>query len=880
MSPQRWREIEQLYHSARESGEAVLAGVDPELREQVRKLLAQDAESSSKLLDQRAEDLIPHLDNPAIDVTQVATGSQLGPYTVKGSLGQGGMGKVYRATDSRLGRSVAIKISDERFSHRFEHEARAIAALNHPNICMLHDVGPNYLVMELVEGETLADRLKKGKLPLEQVVRFGSQIAEALAAAQAKGIVHGDLKPANIMLTKSGVKVLDFGLAKSTADPANTAPSVIMGTPAYMAPEQLEGKAVDARTDIYALGLVLAEMVTGKRPQDAENLPAALEPIVKRCLAKDPDDRWQSARDLKWALESALTALPAAPARLRYSPLIWTSALALLILGGAIALVSFRHLPSPTEPARMSVLLPEKSRPMSLAVSPDGRTIAIVLAKDGRQQIWVRALDSLDLTPLDGTDGAINPFWSPDSRWIAFFADARLKKIDRSGGPVQTVCDALAALGGTWNQNGDIVFGGLATLQRVSANGGAVSEVHEQPTPTETYPFFLPDGEHYLATRDDGIWVGSIYGSDFRRIVPDASNAQFLAPLPGERPGAVVFTRGNTLMALPFDAKRLDVLGDAFAIAQEIAGDGSYRLVAASNAGVLAYVSGQRGGWQYIWRDHQGKKLGAYPGAGGVAMISPDGKRLVGDRAGETWVMELTTGAATQLTFGDPGNFNPIWSPDGRYIAYDKINVGIYRKLATGASSEELLAPSKGLAVPKSWSPDGKFIVYAQINQGTGADLMAIPVDGDRKPFPIVQTKATEDQGQFSPDGHWLAYTSNESGQGEIYVIPFPPSANSGKWLVSRGGGVQPRWRRDGKELFYISPDSKMMAVPVSTKPVFQSGTPLALFDSEIVDTGIRTGPMSWDLAPDGKRFLIITPSSTDTSSLTVALNWRNPTQK
>jgi len=875
MSLQRWREIEELYHSARESGEAVLAGADTELREQVRKLLAQDAESGSKLLDHRAEDLIPDLDAPTIDATNVLTGAQLGPYTIKGSLGQGGMGKVFRATDSRLGRSVAIKISDERFSHRFEHEARAIAALNHPNICTLHDVGPNYLVMELVEGETLAHRLKKGKLPLEQAVRFGAQIAEALAAAHAKGIVHGDLKPANIMLTKSGVKVLDFGLARSAADTTSSAPSVIMGTPAYMAPEQLEGQAVDARTDIYAFGLVLSEMVTGKRSQESGQLPLPLTSIGQRCLAKEPDDRWQSARDLKWALEGALIAAPAAASRSRYTPLLWISTVTVLLLA-ALGFVLFRQQTSPREPVQMSILLPAKSRPMSLAVSPDGRMIALVLVKDGKQQIWVRKLDSPELIPLEGTDGATNPFWSPDSRWIAFFADARLKKIDRSGGPVQTLCDALAALGGTWNQNGEILFGGLAALQRVSANGGAASQVHKQLTASEKYPVFLPDGEHYLATRSTGIWLGSISGADFRRLVPDASNAQFIAPSPGDHVGAVLFSRGNILMALPFDTKRLELLGDAFPIAHEVAGDDLFRLVGASRSGVLAYVSGQWGGWQYVWRDRQGKKLGVYPDAGAVAMVSPDGKRVASDRGGETWVLDFASGIATQLTFGVPANMNPLWSPDGRFIAYNKIDVGMYRKLASGAGPEELLVAAKGLSVPKSWSPDGKFIVYAQVNPGAGADLMGISVNGDRKPFPIVQTDATEDQGQFSPDGHCLAYTSNESGQGEIYVIPFPLSPAGGKWLVSRGGGVMPRWRRDGKELFYISPDSKMMAVPVSTRPVFQSGTPQALFDSEIVDTGIRTGPLSWDLAPDGKRFLIISPSSTDTSSLTVALNWGN----
>ena len=317
--------------------------------------------------------------------------------------------------------------------------------------------------MELVEGETLAARLKKGKLPLEQTIRFGAQIAEALAAANAKGIVHGDLKPANIMLTKSGVKVLDFGLARSVADPASSAPSAIMGTPAYMAPEQIEGQTVDARTDIYALGLVLGEMVTGKRPHDGEDVPSALAPIIKRCLEKDPDDRWQSARDLKWALESPATAPPVTSSQSPYRVLAWISAVAVL-LASALAFVVLRQEPSAREPVRMSILLPEKSRPLSLAVSPDGRAIAVILVKDGRQQIWVRTLDTMELTPLEGTDGATNPFWSPDSRSIGFFADARLKKIDRSGGPVQTLCDALAARGGTWNRNGDILFGGLAAL--------------------------------------------------------------------------------------------------------------------------------------------------------------------------------------------------------------------------------------------------------------------------------------------------------------------------------------------------------------------------------------------------------------------------------
>jgi Tol biopolymer transport system component len=357
--------------------------------------------------------------------------------------------------------------------------------------------------------------------------------------------------------------------------------------------------------------------------------------------------------------------------------------------------------------------------------------------------------------------------------------------------------------------------------------------------------------------------------------VPDVSNAEVVEPPPGSRMGEVLFTRAGTLMALPFDMKRLETVGDAAPVAQSIAeGNESYWLAASSNEGLLAYVSGQRGGWQYVWRDRQGAVLGTSGEAGGVIAISPDGKKLAGDPRGDTWVLEFARGTATQLTFGS-GNTNPIWSPDARYIAYWKGGAGIYRKLANGAGLEEALVRSTGLTFPKSWSPDGRFILYAQVKPGTGADLLAIPVEPDAKPFVVAQTPANEDQGQFSPDGHWVAYTSNESGLSEIYVIPFPPSSSGGKWLVSKGGGVQPRWRRDGKELFYISPDSKMMAFEVNTQPVFHAGTPRALFQTGIVDTGIRTGPMSWDLAPDGNRFLIISEKSTDASSLTVALNWR-----
>lgn len=883
MNSLRWRQIEELYHSACERGRAALDGADPEIRTEVERLLAQESGSSRKLLDLRAMDLINELEDAA-----VTPGAQLGPYKIEAPLGQGGMGTVFRATDMRLNRRVAIKICKEEFSGRFEQESHSIAAINHPNVCTLYDVGPNYLVMELIEGETLTARLKRGRLPIEQMIRFGAQIAEALAVAHARGIVHRDLKPGNIMLTKSGLKVLDFGLAKSADDPSLTAGGV-MGTPAYMAPEQLEGKNADARSDIYSLGLVLAEMATGKRSKAPEDLPPALDRALKRCLEADPDDRWQSARDLKWELESIRLVPTAAPPSSRSAMLAGALGLVALLLA-ALAIVYFRRqLPSPPV-AQVNVLLPEKSLVRSLAVSPDGSAIAMVLIKDGKQQIWVRRLGATDATPLAGTDNAADPFWSPDSRSIAFFADDQLKKIDSSGGPVQTLCDVLGVRGGTWNRNGDILIGALWRVQRVSDAGGPLTDL-PGPAVTQKYPVFLPDGRHFVATRNyqsdpaqNGIWLNSIEGPRAQRILPDVSNAEIADPAPGSSIGAVLFTRGGTLMALPFDMKRLQAAGAPFPVAQGTARNkygatGVSALASASNRGVLAYVSGQRSNLQYVWKDREGKVLGAFGHAAWVVMISPDGKKLVGgDQDGNLIVFDFAQGVSTRIAFSPHSGQDPIWSPDGRYVAYFN-GSGICRKRADGAGREEMLLPVHNtLAVPKSWSPDGKYILYAQIDPRTGADLFALPVDpveSDPHPLVLAQTKGNEDQGQFSPDGRWVAYTSNETGQSEIYVIPFPPTPNSGKWMVSRGGGVMPRWRRDGKELFYISPDWKMTEVKVTTSPVFQSGTPQALFDTQMVDTGIRTGPMSWDVAPDGNRFLIISDNAADTSSLNVILNWR-----
>ncbi len=486
-------------------------------------------------------------------------------------------------------------------------------------------------------------------------------------------------------------------------------------------------------------------------------------------------------------------------------------------------------------------------------------------------------MDSLEFTPLAGTDGAASPFWSPDSRYIGFFADAKVKKIERSGGPVQTLSDALGGMGGTWNRKDDILFSSdaLGRVQRVSASGGGLSDVPHQPGIDQTHPFFLPDGQHYLVMRgrvpgsaDSGIWLSSIASSESRKILPDFSNPEFVEPMPRSQVGQILFTRNETLMALPFDTRRLEPAGNAFPVAQRVVGSSGHWT---SSRGLLAYVSGQHAGRQYVWRDRTGGNLGVAGDGGSVVAISPDGRRLLGDYNRGIRVLDIAGGPAAQITFGGRGQ-DPVWSADGRYVAFGGSG-GIYRKLANGAGAPELLTSGKRLMVPKSWSPDGRFLMYAQVNPETAADLLAIPMDGERKPFVVVQSPANEDQGQFSPDGHWVAYTSNESGVSEIYVIPFPLSPSGGRWLVSKGGGVMPRWRRDGKELFYISPDSQMMAVDVGTRQVFNSGNPHALFQTDIVDTGIRTGPMSWDIAPNG-RFLIISEMSTD-ASITVVLNWR-----
>ena len=905
MSPDRWRQIEQVYHAALscEPGrraayvEENCAG-DEILMREVNSLLAHDASDPKGLLNQPAR---PNGGGSR----HLPAGIRMGAYEIRSLVGSGGMGDVYLARDTRLKRDVALKVLPEVFAAdrermaRFEREACVLASLNHPNIAQIYGVENGGLAMELVNGES-----PQGPMPFEPAWRIAAQIADALAYAHEKGIVHRDLKPANIKVTPDGVvKLLDFGLAKSfspdsaspetladASTPETTLPGAILGTGSYMAPEQVMGKNADQRADIWAFGVVLYELLSGRRPFRGEGLPQIMaaiirdeadltlvpsraRPVIERCLQKDPKQRLRHMGDVGLLLGDERRAVANKP---RNALQIGALAVVTLLLA-ALAFIHFREAAPDGQLSRLSILLPEKSRVQSLAVSPDGHTIAMVLVREGTQQIWLRPLDAAEASPLAGTDGADDPFWSPDSQDIAFFADARLKKIGRSGGPVQTLCDALGALGGTWNRNGDILFGGLSHVQKIPAGGGAVSDLPNHPAVTAIFPAFLPDGQHYLATEYDkpesperGIWLSSMNEPGARRILPDLSSVKLVEPRPGSRMGQVLFTRNGALMALPFDMKDLKAAGEPFPVAAQVRHTGD-SVAASWGPGVLAYVSGRPQERQYVWRDRQGKILGVEPDAGNVVAISPDGKRLLGDRSDDTWIWPIGAETGTRMMFG-PGNSNPIWSPDGRYIAYCGKNIS--RKLADGSGAPKVLLQGEGLMVPKSWSPDGRYIIYAQTIAGAAADLFALPLEPNAKPFPVAATPANEGQAEFSPDGHWVVYTSNESGVTEIYVAPFPPPKEGGKWMVSRGGGVQPRWNRNGKELFYISPDSKMMSVAIGTNPAFQAGVPRTLFATELVDTGIRTGPTSWDVAPDGNRFLIISDSSTD-SSLTVALNWQ-----
>ena len=898
----------------------------------------------------------------------LTSGTRLGPYEILALIGAGGMGEVYKARDTRLDRIVAIKVLPAHLAdkpdlrERFEREARTIASLNHPHICTLYDIGRHdgidFLVMEYLEGETLAMRLLKGPLPLEQVLQYAIEISDALDKAHRKGVTHRDIKPGNIMLIPqggNGTKLLDFGLAKlkQAAAPASipmsqlptlkenpTIQGTLLGTLQYMSPEQVEGKIdeIDGRADIFAFGAVLHEMATGKRAFEGKSsasvlgaimvsepppmsslqpmTPPALERVVKRCLAKDRDERWQSAYDLwqelKWiAGGGSQVGMPAPVVASRKGPLsnlrvAWSVAAVILVAALAVGAFTYlRRAPADSQSVQFSVGPPEKATfsvaPMFLTISPDGSKLAFVADSSGKAQLWIRPLDSEAAQALAGTENPNQPFWSPDSRFLAFYADGKLKKIAVAGGPPQTLAEAPGNTQGTWSREGIILFTPTTpgTIHRVSAAGGAATPVTTLDASRKEdghwWPQFLPDGNHFLFLalstnpENNAIYAGSL-DSPEKKLLLNAISSVVYVPQ-----GYLLFNREGTLMAQPFDAERIELTGEAVPIAEEVQFNAVQGRTAfsVSENGVLAYRHGpSTGNLRLAWIDRAGKAVETFGAPGGYLGIdlSPDGKRIAVHRhdasGGDIWLFDSARrGTMLRFTFdASQDNSMPIWSPDGSRIAFGSLRDGkwgIYQKPANGTGREELLFESELLKTPMSWSPDGKFIVYWVNDPKTGSDQWVLPLTGDRKPVAILQTPFNENQPQISPDGKWIAYASNETGRAEIYVRPFP--SGEGKWQISTNGGVLPRWRRDGRELFYLGAITLGKAISVrvnSAGPTFEYGDPSELFASgyfNLPHTGGNYHPFA--VSPDGQRFLIPRLESTGggetaAAPITVVLNW------
>ena len=878
----------------------------------------------------------------------LSNGTKFGPYEILGAAGAGGMGEVYKARDTRLDRTVAVKVlpshlsSDARLRQRFEREARAVSSLNHPQICVLYDVGQqdgtDYIVMEYLEGETLAQRLERGALLLEQVLKFGIQIADALDKAHRQGVVHRDLKPGNIMLTASGAKLMDFGLAKAAVAPASSwtvAPTMtspvtqqgtIVGTFQYMSPEQVEGGEVDARTDIFAFGAVLYEMLTGRRafpgktalsvasavmekePEPISTLapmtPPALERTIRKCLAKDPEDRWQTARDLllelKWIAEAGSQAgVPVLVSkRRRATEKLWAGAAVLLLVGtAALGLLYYRAANREQPVVRAAIPPPEKSRFLFIGgpyigpvvVAPDGRALAFTAQSDGGQWIYVRELDAAAPRQLAGTDGGAMPFWSPDSTQLGFFVNGKLKKIDAKGGPAITLCDVSSVpRGGTWGTKGVIVFAPSTQgpLQQVNESGGECKDATrlEQQQTSHRWPRFLPDGERFLfyaregspgtVSDGDGVFAGSLKDLAQRRLMHSDGHAEYAS-------GYLLFLREGTLMAQPLDIDTLALAGNPVSLAEQVQREpgASFGVFSASQTGALAFSTGQGViGSDLSWFDLSGKeisRLGERAYHMEVA-ISPDGRKvaasIVGAQGGapDIWIYDSRM-IRSRFTF-DPGADRwPIWSPDSGRIVFSSNRSSrrdLYLKSDTGTGNEELLLKAEVGNSATDWSSDGRYILFEARDARNQADIWALSMV-DRKPIPILQTQFQETEAVFSPDGHWIAYTSNESGKDEVYVTPFPGAGR--KWQISPNGGSRPRWPKRGNEILYLGPGDKLSATEFSLlDDTFTVGRSRVLY-------GIRPSRPGtlFDVSPDGKRLLVNSGAQDQSSDpITLMLNW------
>jgi eukaryotic-like serine/threonine-protein kinase len=895
----------------------------------------------------------------------VTIGSQLGSHEITGLLGKGGMGEVYRARDTKLKREVAIKILPDEFSRdpdrvtRFQREAEVLASLNHPNIAGIYDLaeanGSRFLVLELVEGETLAERIKRRPIPIDEALNIAKSICEALEAAHEKGVIHRDLKPANVKITPDGkVKVLDFGLAKameSTAESATLSNSptmvnsmaatnagIIIGTAAYMSPEQARGRKADPRSDVFSLGCVLYEILTGKktfrgedvsdvlasvlaRDPDLTLLPPNVDPriheLLRRCLDKDPKRRWQAIGDVRIEIENVvanpLMAQLTGSDSVRPNKRSWLAwAVAAATLGVALTVILIRDfnraVPSEPPEIRVEVNTPPTTDPFSFAVSPDGRRLVFLASSEGKSQLWVRPLDSLAAQPLAGTEGAAYPFWSPDSLSLGFYADRKLKRVDVVGGAPQVLAIVGAGSGGTWNPEGVIVFAPTAAgpLLRLPAIGGepvAVTRL-EAGQSVHRFPQFLPDGRHfiYLAVGgpDQGLYVHSLDETSSIRLT-NTDAAAVVAPA-----GFLLFPRQTNLFAQAFDFKKQELFGTPFPVAEEMAFNQAISAPGVSTGwGLVAYRRVAAGGTrQLVWLDRSGKPLGPVGAPATTALtevaLSPDEKRVAVVKTvngpPDIWLVDTSRGVPTRFTFDAAADGVPLWSLDGNRLVFTSNRTGVfnmYGKSSSGAGAEELLLKSDQNKMPNDWSPDGRFLLFRSNDLQTGWDLWVLPMSGanasptgrrdqgpsgDKIPFPYLKTPFEERDGQFSPDGKWIAYQSNESGQAEIYIQPFP--GQGGKFQISTNGGAQVRWNKNGRELFYVSLDSKMMAVPVRFSLDGQSletASPVSLFSVRIAGGALPGGSrQQYAVSSDGQRFLVnLAVDEGATSPITIIYNWK-----
>ncbi len=896
----------------------------------------------------------------------IAPNTRFDQYEILAPLGKGGMGEVLRAQDTRLERAVAIKVLPAEFAldadrlRRFEQEARATSALNHPNILTVYDFGTHegnpYLVMELLEGEELRVQLEEGALPMRKAIEYAQQIAAGLAAAHDKGLVHRDLKPENLFVTKDGrVKILDFGLAKlrpprnvsAGSDVATakqyTNPGTVMGTVAYMSPEQVRGQDLDHRSDIFSFGIILHEMLSGQRtftgesqvevmnailkedPPELTNdkISPALDRIVRRCLEKKPEQRFHSAHDLGFALGTLTTpsggrlematalpvlteSLPATGKTGVFSKARrWMAVAAVMTLGLLLALpFAVKYLrqapPAAATPVRFTIAAPEKvARLMSPEISPDGRNLVF----GTEAGLWLRPLDSLTARPLPGTEESSPAFfWSPDSRSICFATrEGKLKKLDLAGGTPQVLGGLVLEIGriggGAWNREGVILFTAAGRLYRVPVTGGQPALVLGSGQPTlnrqakeATYraPVFLPDGRHFLLLRQQGqqgageIHLAALDSKETTRLLAADSQALYAT---SQGRGYLLFARAEALLAQPFDASTQKLTGEPFVVADKVAVSNQGKgIFSVSDNGILVFNSSSDLNYQLNWVDRTGKLLepvGA-PGRLDSPRLSPDGKQVAvvredtQTRTTDIYVIDVTRGVSSRLTF-DPGDDRfPLWSPDGSRIAWQAYRDGawqIYQKLASGIGPEELLLKSEARVVSDSWSPDGRHLTYTQGDPKTKNDLWVLPLTGERKPFLFLQTPFDERGGRLSPDGRWIAYESDDQGRYEISVQPFP--ASGGKWQISTTGGIHPRWRADGKELYFISNDNKLMAAEVKPGSGFEAGVPKTLFD--LAPLRVSNSPFSsgYSVSAAGERFLFVTQGQ-EVANLqyTVVVNW------